>query len=67
VPLGGEARRAGILAGDRLLAYNGVPVRSLAHARRLLNGPIEEDFVLELSRAPDLRWRVRVRREKLRR
>ena len=67
VPLGGEARRAGILAGDRLLAYNGVPIRSLGHARRLLTGPIDEDFILELSRPPDMRWSVRVRREKLRR
>jgi len=67
VPMGGEAQRAGILAGDRLLTFNLVPIRSLRHARRLLTGPVEEDFVLELSRPPDMRWRVRVRREKLRR
>jgi len=67
VPLGGEAQRAGILAGDRYLAFNGIPIRSLEQARRRLNGPLGQDFVLTLGRDPDLRWRVRVSREKLRR
>ncbi len=67
VPHGGEAHRAGILAGDRLLSCNGRPIRSLEHARRSLNGPISEDMVLGLGRDPDLRWRVRVNRERLRR
>lgn len=67
VPLHGEAQRAGILAGDRFVSYNGFPIRSLEEARRNLNGPISEDFVIELGRPPDLRWRVRVRREALRR
>ncbi len=67
VPLRGEAHHAGILAGDRFLACNGVPIRSLEHARRSLNGPVSEDIVVELGRPPDLRWRVRVRRELLRR
>ena len=67
VPLGGEAQRTGILAGDRYLALDGVPIRSLEQARRLLNGPLGQDVVITLGRDPDLRWRVRVSREKLRR
>lgn len=67
VPLRGEAQRAGILAGDRFLACDGVPIRTLEQARRSLNGPVTEDFVVELGRPPDHRWRVRVRREHLRR
>ncbi len=67
VPLGGEAQRAGILAGDRFVSYNGMSIRSLEHARRWLNGPLSEDFVVELERGDELRWRVRVRRERVRR
>jgi hypothetical protein len=67
VPLGGEAQRAGILAGDFLVGCNGRPIRTLEQARRCLDGPSGDDVVLELTRAPDLRWRVRVRRERVRR
>ncbi|MCA9619010.1 MAG: carboxypeptidase regulatory-like domain-containing protein [Myxococcales bacterium] len=67
VPLGGAAQRAGILAGDTFLAFDGVPIRSLEQARRRLNGPLGQDFVVTLGRPPDLRWRVRVSRERLRR
>ncbi len=67
VPMGGEAQRAGILAGDRFVSYDGVPIRSLEHARRSLNGALTEDFVVELERGRELRWRVRVRRERVRR
>jgi hypothetical protein len=67
VPLGGEAQRAGILAGDRFISFNGTPIRSIEHARRWLNGPLSEDFVVELERGEELRWRVRVRRERVRR
>jgi hypothetical protein len=67
VPFGGEAQRAGILAGDRLAACNGVPPRSLEHARRLLSGPPTEDVVLTLERSPGMRWRMRVRRERFQR
>jgi len=67
VPFGGEAQRAGMLAGDRFLTFGGVPIRSLEQARRRLNGPISQDMVIGLWRDPNLRWRVRVRREKLRR
>lgn len=66
VPLGGEAQRAGILGGDMLLAVNGRPIRSIEQARRAFNGPLSEDFVVELARAPDMRWLLRVRRERLR-
>jgi Carboxypeptidase regulatory-like domain/PDZ domain len=67
IPLGGEAQRAGLLAGDRLVAVDGVPMRSLEQARSRFNGPLGEDIVLTLSRPPDLLWRVRVSRERLRR
>ncbi|MBW2522853.1 MAG: carboxypeptidase regulatory-like domain-containing protein [Deltaproteobacteria bacterium] len=67
VPAGGEAERAGIEPGDRILAVNGAAVRSVGQARRRLNGPLAQDLVLELAREPDLRWAVRVRRERLRR
>jgi predicted metalloprotease with PDZ domain len=67
VPIGGEAQHAGIQSGDRLLACNGAVMRALEQARRCLNGPVGEDLVLELARDPDMRWRVRVPRERLRR
>ena len=41
--------------------------RTLEEARRRLSGPLGSDVVLELGRAPNYRWRVRVRRERLRR
>jgi predicted metalloprotease with PDZ domain len=67
VPLGGEAERAGILPGDELLGCDGRRVRSLEGARRCLNGPLGDDILLELARDSELRWRLRVRRERLRR
>jgi len=67
VPYGGEAQRAGIMPGDRFLAANGAPVRTLEQARRRLSGPLGSDMVLEVGRPPDFRWRVRIRRERLRR
>jgi len=67
VPYGGEAQRAGIMPGDRFLSANGAPVRTLEEARRRLSGPLGSDVVLEIGRPPDYRWRVRVRRERLRR
>ena len=42
-------------------------LRGAEEARRRLSGPLGSDVVLELGRAPDYRWRVRVRRERLRR
>lgn len=67
VPAGGEAERAGIEPGDQLFRINGVSIRSIEQARRKFSGPLSEDFVVELGRAPNLRWAVRVRRERLRR
>jgi len=67
VPYGGEAQRAGVMPGDRFLSADGAPVRTLEEARRRLSGPLGSDVVLELGRPPDYRWRVRVRRERLRR
>jgi len=71
VPPGGEAEIAGLMAGDRLLEVNGVAVRSLEEARRRLSGPLSEDVVLKAARAaeegPPQTWRVRIRRERVRR
>ena len=67
VPSGGEAERAALDPGDRIVAINGFPIRSVQQARRRLNGPLAEDLVLELEREPNLRWAVRVPRERLRR
>ncbi len=67
VPQGGEAQRAGIEPGDQLLAVNGVTVRTIEQARRRVTGPLSEDLVVSLARQPDLRWSVRVSRERLRR
>ncbi|MBI4702962.1 MAG: carboxypeptidase regulatory-like domain-containing protein [Deltaproteobacteria bacterium] len=66
VPLGGEAERAGMEPGDELVAIDGVPVRSMPDARRRLSGSLAQDMVIELARAPDERWLVRVARERLR-
>lgn len=46
-----EAERAGVLAGDVLVAVGGTPVPSQDGARRLLDGPLGSDVVLELRRA----------------
>jgi membrane-associated protease RseP (regulator of RpoE activity) len=67
VPQGGEAEQAGIEPGDRLLAVDGARIRSIEQARRRLTGPLSEDVVLLLARDPDLRWLLRVGRERLRR
>jgi hypothetical protein len=67
VPFGGEAERAGIRAGDRLLAVSGVPIKRIEQARKMLSGPLSAQLVLTLGRLPKLRWRVRIRRERLRR
>jgi hypothetical protein len=66
VPYGGEAQRAGLLAGDQLMTVDGLPVRSLEHARQKLDGPPSQDMVLELYRPKLGRFKVRVCREKLR-
>jgi C-terminal processing protease CtpA/Prc len=67
VPAGGEAERAGIEPGDRLLGVGEARVRSIDQARRLLTGPLSEDLLLTLGRDPDFQWIVRVSRERVRR
>jgi S1-C subfamily serine protease len=76
VPTGSEAELAGIEPGDRLMAVNGLDVRSIEDARRRLTGPLGEDVVVMLGReggAPGSRdpaqttWLTRVRRERVRR
>jgi hypothetical protein len=76
VPTGSEAELAGIEPGDRLIAVNGLDVRSIEDARRRLTGPLGEDVVIALGReggAPGTRdpaqtsWLTRVRRERVRR
>jgi hypothetical protein len=67
VPYGGEAQRAGLMSGDQLFGVDGIPIRSLEHARAKLDGPTSHDLVLELYRPKLGRFKVRVRREKLRR
>jgi hypothetical protein len=66
VPYGGEAQRAGLLAGDELLGIDGHPLESLASARERLDGPLSHGMVLDLYRPGVGRYRVRVRREVLR-
>lgn len=66
VPYGGEAQRAGLLAGDELIRVDGQVVVSLEDARSRLDGPLAHDLVLELYRPKTGRYRVRVHREKLR-
>ena len=66
VPPGGEAERAAIEPGDRLLEIDGLPVRSIEDARRRMTGPLAQDFIVTLGRSPNLRWHMRVRRERLR-
>lgn len=71
VPPGGEAEIAGLMPGDRLLEVNGFAVRSLEEARRRLSGPLSEDVVVKAARLDQdgtaQTWRVRIRRERVRR
>lgn len=66
VPYGGEAQRAGLLAGDELTRIDGIAAATLEQARQRLDGPLAHDMVLELYRPKTGTYRVRVRREKLR-
>jgi hypothetical protein len=60
-----EAERAGLVAGDVLLAVDGKAVRSMAEGRVLLSGPLGEDVVLQYRRG-DAVDSVRVGREPVR-
>lgn len=61
-----EAERAGLRAGDVVVAVDGVPVDAMLEARRLLGGSDGSDVVLELERNGE-GVSLRVRREAVRR
>jgi hypothetical protein len=63
---GSEAERAGVAAGDVLLAVDDVAVATLEQARERLNGPIADDVVLRLRRG-DKALLLRVARDAVRR
>jgi hypothetical protein len=63
---GSEAERAGVAAGDVLLAVDDVAVATLEQAREKLNGPIADDVVLRLRRG-DKALLLRVARDAVRR
>src|SRR5690606_20773509 len=46
-----EAERAGLLAGDFVLAVDGVEVSSMVTARARMSGPVRGDVVLLIERA----------------
>jgi len=63
---GGEAERAGITAGDTLIAIEGVHPASLADARARLSGPDGTDVLLEVHRQGKP-IKLRIAREPVRR
>ncbi|MCA9641062.1 MAG: carboxypeptidase regulatory-like domain-containing protein [Myxococcales bacterium] len=63
---GSEAERAGLLAGDFVLAVDGVDVTGMVDARRRISGPVRGDVVLEIERNGGP-LTLRVRRERVRR
>ncbi len=63
---GSEAERAGLAAGDVLLAVDGAPVQFIAEARARLSGPLGDDVVV-LRRRGDATEALRVPRERVRR
>ena len=63
---GSEAERAGIAAGDVLLAVEGVHPESLADARARLAGPDGTDVLLQFRRGGN-DFRLRMSREPVRR
>jgi protocatechuate 3,4-dioxygenase beta subunit len=60
-----EAERAGLVAGDVILAIDGKPVHSMTDARARLAGPLGEDVILQYRRG-DAVDSVRVGREPVR-
>ncbi len=71
VPPTSEAAFAGIEPDDVIVAVNGVEVATIEEARRRMSGPLAEDVLLDLEREERpgevIAWRVRVRRERVRR
>ena len=63
---GSEAERAGLSAGDILVAVDGQAVHSIADARTRLSGPLVDDVVVKRRRG-DVTESVRVPRESVRR
>ena len=48
--LNGPAKKAGVRAGDRLVAVNGAPIRSMAQARDLLSGKPGSALTVQVER-----------------
>lgn len=61
-----EAERAGVAAGDVLLAVDDVPVATMEQARSLLSGPLSDEVLLRLRRG-DRSFVLRTARDRLRR
>jgi C-terminal processing protease CtpA/Prc len=66
VASGSEAERAGLLAGDRIVAVDGQRVSSAKEARARLAGPSGDDVLLEIVRGQE-NQKLRLPREKLQR
>jgi len=66
VASGSEAERAGLLAGDRIVAVDGQRVSSAKEARARLFGPLGDDVVIEILRGQGTQ-KLRFAREKVQR
>jgi predicted metalloprotease with PDZ domain len=66
VTAGSEAERAGLAAGDHIVAVDGQAVASVKDAQSRLFGPVADDVVVELSRG-DKKQKLRVSRERVHR
>jgi S1-C subfamily serine protease len=66
VAAGSEAERAGVRAGDVLIAVDGVDVNDMAEARRRLGGNAASDVIIDVERDEEL-LSLNVRREAVRR
>jgi membrane-associated protease RseP (regulator of RpoE activity) len=63
---GSEAERAGLVAGDRIVAVDGQRISSAKEARARLSGPAGDDVLVEIVREKENR-KLRLPREKLQR
>jgi len=66
VAAGSEAERAGMRAGDVMVAIDGVKVEEVAEARRRLSGPENQDVLIEIERGSS-HLKIRTVREPVRR